>query len=180
MAQIYCGNNALDPQLISGNSVLGTRYSCMRKGVGFGLHLPYDQTYTGAYDPIDQRRIYCGNKALPAGYDRFGNLPHCFQKGVGIGKLQRARQGHPAIPPAIPPSLSSRFTSDKIINRPISPIFIFLLIIIGLFIYMYFVKPSIVTNIDNNNIKHIDWRKFVGVYMSLSSIIGVFIILWRV
>ena len=94
MTQIYCGNNGAEPSLLSGEQILGTRYTCMQKGIGRGLHLPYDSKYTGAYVPIDNRKIYCGNKdILPTGYDFFGTLPHCIQKGVGIGKKIRAEQG---------------------------------------------------------------------------------------
>ena len=88
MLQIYCGNNGMDSDLRNGRVRLGTRYACMRKGIGVGLNLPYDPRYLGEYMPIDKSVIYCGNKTrLPEGYDRFGSLPNCLQKGVSIGKL---------------------------------------------------------------------------------------------
>lgn len=88
---LYCGNNALDPDLLAGDIILGTRYTCLKRGIGQGLHLPLDQKYTRGYEPIDKRRIYCGDKAtLPKGYYSMGNLPQCLQKGVGIGKKKKA------------------------------------------------------------------------------------------
>ena len=91
MNKIYCGNNALDPELLAGDIILGTRYTCLKRGIGKGLHLPLDQKYTRGYEPIDKRRIYCGNKAkLPKGYYSMGNLPQCLQKGIGIGKKKKS------------------------------------------------------------------------------------------
>ena len=93
MLPMYCGNNAADAGLLNGNKQLGTRYQCFRKGIGKGLNLPVDLNYNGAYNPIDPARVYCGNQnALPAGYDRMGNLSECLRKGVGVGKRQRAQQ----------------------------------------------------------------------------------------
>ena len=91
MNKIYCGNNALDPELLAGDIILGTRYTCLKRGIGQGLHLPLDQKYTRGYEPIDKRRIYCGNKAkLPKSYYSMGNLPQCLQKGIGIGKKKKS------------------------------------------------------------------------------------------
>jgi hypothetical protein len=87
--QIYCGNNALYPALVSGESKLGTRYGCLKKGVGIGMRLPAESF---PYEPIDKTKKYCGNKnVLPLGYDRFGNLPECVVVGVGIGKKIKKR-----------------------------------------------------------------------------------------
>jgi hypothetical protein len=91
--QTYCGNNALNSGLINGTSVIGTRYGCLRKGIGVGLHLPIDLSYLGPYIPIDNTRSYCGNNpVLPAGYDRFGSCTECLRKGVGVGKGIAARR----------------------------------------------------------------------------------------
>jgi hypothetical protein len=93
MVYTYCGNNRANLDLVSGKSVLGTRYKCMRKGIGMGLYLPYDAQFGNHYEPIDNTKVYCGNSDdLPIGYDRMGNLPNCLQKGVGVGKLQKAKK----------------------------------------------------------------------------------------
>ena len=42
MNGIYCGNNAKSVDILSGNKIIGTRYACMRKGIGKGLNLPVD------------------------------------------------------------------------------------------------------------------------------------------
>jgi len=84
---IYCGNNAEHHSLLDGSATLGTRYQCLRKGIGKGKSLPVDLDYLGSYSPIDNEKIYCGNNDnLPDGYDRFGNTTSCMQKGIGIGK----------------------------------------------------------------------------------------------
>ena len=88
---MYCGNNARDERLVAGDLVLGTRHGCMRKGVGVGLNMETDPSYRGEYEPIDETRIYCGNaEQLPEGYDRYGSLTACLQKGVAIGKRIKA------------------------------------------------------------------------------------------
>lgn len=93
MKEIYCGNNKLDTDVLSGKKVIGTRYSCMKKGIGMGIQLPYDYKYSQKYAPIDNINFYCGNKnILPFNYDFFGTLPSCIQKGIGIGKKIKAEQ----------------------------------------------------------------------------------------
>ena len=88
---MYCGNNANNRSVVRGERVIGTRFDCMRKGVGQGLHMPYDSTYLDDYLPIDNTRSYCGTEEkLPEGYDRFGNLHECFVKGVGVGRRNKA------------------------------------------------------------------------------------------
>jgi hypothetical protein len=91
---IYCGNNRLHPDLQNGNAIQGTRYRCLQKGFGVGYHvIPLDVNMLLPYEPIYDEKIYCGNSDdLPQDYDRFGNLPSCFQKGVGVGKKKRAQQ----------------------------------------------------------------------------------------
>lgn len=84
---MYCGNNRLYSKLLTGEVVLGTRYQCLRRGIGVGKNIPYDSKYEDEYEPIDPTRIYCGMKNyLPRGYDRFGSLADCHRMGVGIGK----------------------------------------------------------------------------------------------
>jgi len=83
---IYCGNNIQHPSLTGGGSVLGTKYGCLKKGIGRGSRMIVDDTY-GNYQPIDTRRVYCGSAdILPAGYDTMGSLTQCLQKGIGMGK----------------------------------------------------------------------------------------------
>jgi hypothetical protein len=160
MPPIYCGNNSQDPELLSGRSVLGTRHSCMKKGFGKGFNMPYDPKFAGPYAPIDERRIYCGNRLeKPNDYDSVGSLAQCIQKGIGIGKRKRAEKGPP------------RF------NKMILPIIIFLIISVGLFTYLYFSKPIIVTTKDSNNIDHIDWNKFLAFYIPTIVLTGVVLFL---
>jgi hypothetical protein len=83
----YCGNNRI------GHVNLGTRYECFKRGVGIGLHLPYDPSYALGYVPIDTRKIYCGIALrLPRHYHIMGNSTMCLQKGVGVGKSIKARR----------------------------------------------------------------------------------------
>lgn len=87
----YCGNNRLNRDLLNNRKNLGTRYKCLQIGVQTGLNLPLDDDYIGDYEPIDNTKIYCGKKEdLPVNYDKFGNLPECLRRGVGIGKRQKA------------------------------------------------------------------------------------------
>ena len=150
---IYCGNNQLDSDLVNGNLIIGNRYQCLKKGIGKGLSLPYDEKYLLDYIPIDDRKIYCGNdNILPEGYHTFGNLPQCLQKGVGIGKKQKALEG-----------LNVYFS-------PINNIFLYkkymILIIFAflLFFILFFVKPPVIMYKDKNNIYKINWGKFILIY----------------
>ncbi len=100
-SRLYCGNNALNGT----GKPHGSRYDCFRVGIGKGRRLPYDPQYTRGYRPIDNKRIYCGNRHdtlaaananrdpnTPA-YAIVGTSPMCLQKGVGVGKSIRAREG---------------------------------------------------------------------------------------
>jgi hypothetical protein len=154
MAQIYCGNNSLHPDLVNGIKVLGSRYQCLRKGIGTGLNLPLDPDYGGPYAPIDNRRIYCGNAVvLPDGYDSMGNLSQCLQKGVGIGKLQRAEDG-----------FGDDSENDGYIKRSRKSIWIKIVIQIMIFIILYLWKPSFVTYLNEKNQVTIDWKMFLLYY----------------
>ena len=89
----YCGNNALDSRLISGDKILGTRYDCLRSGYGRGMHEPVDLRFIQEYSPIDPRKYYCGNSnELPNNYHDFGSLHGCFLKGFGIAKKNKAEK----------------------------------------------------------------------------------------
>jgi len=93
MAQVYCGSNRLYPQRTGHR--LGSRYECFRKGIGVGLHLPDDPEYKYPYQPVDERKLYCGNAGiLPFGYDLMGSPAMCLRRGVGVGKkLKMSRKG---------------------------------------------------------------------------------------
>lgn len=151
---IYCGNNQLDPDLLNGSLNMGNRYQCLKKGIGKGLNLPYDEKYSNDYIPIDDRKIYCGNNdVLPEGYHSYGNLPQCLQKGIGIGKRQRAINGP-----------SNNFSPLTYILRYKKYILILLIAKI-LFIILYFGKPNIIMTKDQTEKYKINWGKFVIVYL---------------
>lgn len=89
-SNLYCGNNRLDPSILNGTKIIGTRNRCLRLGFGAGYHSPVDPNYTDDYEPIDIRKFYCGDKEiLPTGYDAVGNLPICLRKGFGMGVRKR-------------------------------------------------------------------------------------------
>lgn len=159
MTDIYCGNNAQDVQLLSGNKVLGTRYKCMRRGVGRGIHLPYDPKFGGPYVPLDNRKIYCGDRdILPNDYDRFGNLPQCLQKGVGIGKSIRAKKGPPKW-------------------RILTPFMLFLLLETALFTWLYFKPPSFIRKNEDKDKVTVDWNKFITFFIPVTLSLGIIIYL---
>lgn len=56
---MYCGNNRNSKQVKNGNKI-GSRYECLKKGIGVGMNLPLDLDYLDEYIPIDSRKIYCG------------------------------------------------------------------------------------------------------------------------
>ncbi|AHL67589.1 hypothetical protein DH26_gp096 [Chloriridovirus anopheles1] len=91
---VYCGNNALNYDIINGTKLIGTRYQCFKKGVGAGLKEPILQPLDD-YAPIDQTKIYCGKRdTLPADKDRFGTASECLRKGFGVGqKIKFEREG---------------------------------------------------------------------------------------
>ena len=161
---MYCGNNARHPDLQNGNQVLGTRYRCLRKGIGVGLNQPYDPNY-GDYDPIDNTRIYCGNsEQLPQGYDRFGNLPQCLQVGVGVGKNMAFNNGPP----------QHGFGGAKVVKY-IWPTILCILVSISIFLGLYFGKPSFVTKKVGNK-KEIIWSRFFIFYTLMVVII---FLIWK-
>lgn len=86
---LYCGNNRRHPN----SRNLGTRYECLRKGIGAGCYIiPIDRRLDDyEYEAIDGVRLYCGMSGeLPAGYTRFGNSAECFRIGAGIGMKKRS------------------------------------------------------------------------------------------
>jgi hypothetical protein len=78
---IYCGNNSLYPDLVSGNSRIGNRLECFKKGVGVGKNII---VRCDPYAPINRNLIFCGLSPLPPGYT-YGTPLDCKRKGVGVG-----------------------------------------------------------------------------------------------
>ena len=157
MPGIYCGNNRETTELKNGNLQLGTRYSCLRKGIGKGLNEPKDPAYAGKYDPIDKRKIYCGNQnTLPDNYDSLGNLPQCLQKGIGIGKHKKASQ--------FMTTIKKNYTS----------IIIGVLVLVITLILLLTLKPKFITKLDEYNVRHIDIPKFLLVYSLICIIVILF------
>ncbi len=167
---IYCGNNRLNNNLVNGTSLLGNRYDCFKKGLGKGLSLSIDENYRNGYEPIDNTRIYCGNrKELPENYDRFGNLPHCLQKGIGVGKRIKIENEGNNLDGGTE-NLDLNYKKDKkrikLINLIINIIFSILV-----FFLLFITKPSflIKKNKDTNKKlgkrKQIIWYKFIILYI---------------
>jgi hypothetical protein len=171
MPENYCGNNSRDAGLINGTKTLGTRYSCLRKGIGLGKNQPYDPAYNMDYDPIDTRKIYCGKQNnLPAGYDSMGNLHQCLTKGIGVGKKIKAEEyfirnaeedeeGDVFYDANMSPRMKNKiFTNRKCV--------VFALLSVIVFVILYFTKPSFVLeNDDEDTKKRIDWKKFSLYYV---------------
>jgi hypothetical protein len=87
--EIYCGNNSRDQGLLNGTKIIGTRYQCLKKGIGKGLREPILE-YNDQYEPIENTRIFCGNgDILPQNKDRFGTRDECLRKGYGVGQNQK-------------------------------------------------------------------------------------------
>jgi hypothetical protein len=168
MTQIYCGNNNNHPSVLSGTHRIGTNYECLRKGIGVGSHLPYDEDYNNQHVPVDNRKYYCGNEPqLPVGGGHFaiGSPSKCLAVGIGVGKAQKARVGPP------------RF---MYFIRYILPYVLFFLISGGIFCLFYFLKPKFITMVDYNGNIVIDWNKFTPYYSLCCLIIAICIwIFWN-
>jgi hypothetical protein len=143
--EIYCGNNALDSDLVSGKKRGGTPYECFRKGVGMGKNLPSQK---GEYKKLYDSRIFCGKVLKDTDkYSRMGFPYECLQKGIGVGK-----------------SLSkieyNNFTSDTPIlfsKAKFLAIFIvifaifFAIFFVIAFVLLWFLKPKLVKKNDKRN-----------------------------
>jgi hypothetical protein len=156
MANIYCGSNRLNPQLIGngGTKNIGTRYQCLRKGIGKGLNMPVDQSYNDPYQPIDPREFYCGDDAvLPAGYDANGTIQQCLSKGIGIGRHQLAQNA---------------FVNGTTWKKYIP--FISFLVLHAIFILtVIYTKPSFFTK-EVKGVREIDWVIF-SPYIAIFSLV---------
>ena len=158
MTNIYCGNNLKNKDLLSGKKILGTRYQCLKIGVGKGLNMPLEKNYSQDYEAIDSRKIYCGNRdKLLEGYDYIGNLPQCLQKGIGIGKYKN-------------------FLTNKNVEKK-SYLLLYLILIyvslcLGIFFWFYLAKPSFIVDKKDNK-KNINIVKFIEFYFSFIILIGI-------
>lgn len=164
---MYCGNNLLHASLTNGTSVLGTRYECLRKGIGTGLNLPLDIGYLGQYQPVDARRMYCGNRDnIPIGYDYVGNLAQCLQKGVGIGKKMKAEDAG---------DIQMGITRYKVLYKTVLSIFIAGVLFGILYTVARFAKPKIFFN--QNDKDKIKWKTFLIIYFSILTPMLIFVYL---
>ena len=157
---IYCGNNRLNNNVVNGTSLIGNRYHCFKKGVGKGLSLPIDENYRNDYEPIDNTRIYCGNKEdLPDNYDRFGNLSHCLQKGIGVGKKIKIEREENNIDAG---TIENNYKKTKIIKLIFNIIFSILI-----FFILFISKPYFLIDKDKEKSKKkkIIWYKFIILYI---------------
>ena len=83
--EMYCGDSHVLPEKYD---VMGTRFKCMRKGVGVGMVLGEDErlAFLNKIRQPPTEKLYCGdNPTLPTGYTRFGKKTECMRKGVGVG-----------------------------------------------------------------------------------------------
>jgi hypothetical protein len=152
----YCGNNALDADLVAGRVVSGNRYECLRKGIGVGRNLPVDLKYAEAYAPLDPTRRYCGlNDDLPDGYDDFGTRGDCLRNGIGMGKRMAAVEAFERGVRPVRARLGKRMLTFSVLSVVLAAVY---------FSILYFTKPDIITK--NVGIKReIVWGKFLMLYL---------------
>lgn len=156
----YCGNNNSNPRLIhnGGDHIIGSRHQCLKKGIGLGIHMPIDPSYNGPYNPIDQRKFYCGDNAmLPPGYDAFGTLQQCFTKGVGVGRRKIALGVIPNPNPIPIPHLAF----NPIVNGDTGfkkYIYIYIVSIAIFITALLSIKPDFIKKKDDKD--EIDWNIF--------------------
>ena len=170
MSNIYCGNNAKSNDILNGNKVIGTRYDCLRKGIGKGKNSPVDNNYIGEYQAIDTRKIYCGkSENLPNGYDLMGNLPQCLQKGIGIGKKQKAIQykNQEVVQGQHEEVVQGQNRFYKIIIY----MTIYIILCTGLFLALYFTKPNFISD-KKNNTNVVNTKKLLIYYIPIIVVLG--------
>ena len=198
MSDIYCGNNAKSNDILNGNKVIGTRYGCLRKGIGKGKNSPVDNNYIGEYQAIDTRKIYCGkSENLPNGYDLMGNLPQCLQKGIGIGKKQKAIQykNHEVVQGQQEKVVQGQQEKvvqgqqekviqgqqEKVIQgqnrfyKIIIYMTIYIILCTGIFLALYFTKPNFISD-KKNNTNVVNTKKLLIYYIPIIVVLG-FIVL---
>lgn len=97
--RMYCGNNALDPDLESGKLVLGTRSACFRKGVGGALHqaVPLEEQdafikkWTSPYKKLVDQPLHYGDGPAPNGKIA-ATLSQSLARGWAVGSIQKAKR----------------------------------------------------------------------------------------
>ena len=189
MSDIYCGNNAKSNDILSGNKVIGTRYGCLRKGIGKGKNSPVDNNYIGEYQAIDTRKIYCGkSENLPNGYDLMGNLPQCLQKGIGIGKKQKAIQYKnqevvqgqqqevvQGQQQEVVQGQQEVVQGQNRFYKIIIYMTIYIILCTGIFLALYFTKPNFISD-KKNNTNVVNTKKLLIYYIPIIVVLG-FIVL---
>lgn len=164
MTEIYCGNNKLSPRLETMRR--GTKYECMKKGIGVALHMPVDEDFLGEYKPIDKRKTYCGNKTkLPKGYSIMGSPSKCLVKGIGVGKKIKAERGDMYDDNGGYEDDYAGYSPSY--SRINTEAFALLCLVwsVSIFVFLYIQKPRIVSIRDTTTGKpRINWRKFSIVY----------------
>jgi hypothetical protein len=161
---LYCGNNRNHPKLLNG--VLGTRYSCLKSGIGVGRNLGFDSSYLNDYDPIDNRKAYCGNnQELPEDYNHFGSLMECYRKGVGVGKKQKSQMRQY--------NFQNKNDEPKKLIRFSYKIELILLLLFLVFLVFYFLKPKFIKKEQGK--EEIDWKKFSLYLIALAFLIIIII-----
>lgn len=161
----YCGNNKYNSDIISGIKVIGTRYECIKKGIGIGFNSPPDPDYSGKYEPIVVDNFYCGDKnPIPNKYDRLGTNPQCLSRGIGIGKrLKHSRR-------------YESFGFNNIISINYIYVFLLFIVISSYFITIcFYIKPYMLIE-KKDNIVVIIWWKLI-IFSFGMSILTIFIIL---
>ena len=115
---IYCGNNALSPELRrnGGTREFGSHSQCTAKGYARGFNQPvpdmlaFLRHWSGKYEPHVVQRLYYGDGPdIPPGYQR-ATLSQAAQRGYAIGALARARKEKKAHGSASPRRASVRNT----------------------------------------------------------------------
>ena len=96
---IYCGNNAMHRSLKRNGGLLtfGTYDQCFEKGYGAGYNAPTNNIaefiakWAGRYKPYIVQKLYYGDGAVPAGYQR-ATLAQSLQRGFAFGRIAKARK----------------------------------------------------------------------------------------
>jgi len=130
--QYYCGNNELDPRVLSSHSVFGTSSECFKKGYGLGLnqHIQdereFVQKWGGEYKPHVKQKLYYGDaKQIPQGYDARETLNQSMGRGFALGSVSKAKKLRSASkstdkpPPTTSPQTAQKHPETKPIRLPI-------------------------------------------------------------
>lgn len=142
---IYCGNNELHPDLVSGEKIPGTRSECLQKGRRIGFSQAVDPNYSGEYRPLyEYPKIWC-DETNPTPDDHIlGNLPMCLQRGIGQAKAIKSRGGF----------------KDMIKKLSVGKILIVVLTL-GIIVAVGMIKPKIICYKDDNDNYQLDTLKYI-------------------